>query len=241
MTVDGAVRDAEGRRDVDHGHLGRAVPTQGLLGRRENLLPRERLRRHHASLTSRCRASAAARSAYRSPAAASFGTAFSICSRSAGVSWTSSEPSASAEPVPAPGADQRHDVLALGQHPRDRDLRDAHALGLGDRPQLLDEREVVLRFSPWKRGSYVRKSPAAVGRFRRQCPLIRPRESTPYAVIPMPSSRVVGRIDCLDAARDQRVLDLQVGHRVHGVRPTDRLDTDLGQADVPHKARLDEL
>ena len=42
----------------------------------------------------------------------------------------------------------------------------------------------------------------------------------------------------LDAAREQRVLDLDVGDRVHGGRAPDRLRADLGQADVPHVAGL---
>jgi hypothetical protein len=37
----------------------------------------------------------------------------------------------------------------------------------------------------------------------------------------------------LDATRDQRVLDLQVGDRVHRVRPADRVGADLGQAEYP--------
>ena len=45
----------------------------------------------------------------------------------------------------------------------------------------------------------------------------------------------------LDPARDQRVLDLQVGDGMHGVRPADRLGADLGEADVADVARLDHL
>ena len=45
-----------------------------------------------------------------------------------------------------------------------------------------------------QRGLWERKSSAASSRSRLQWPLIRPRDSPPYAVTPMPSSRTVGRI-----------------------------------------------
>src|SRR5438477_1349461 len=40
-------------------------------------------------------------------------------------------------------ADEGHDVLAAREHPRDRKLRYARAIGRGDRAQLLDQREVA--------------------------------------------------------------------------------------------------
>ena len=60
------------------------------------------------------------------------------------VSSSSSAPSASASRSRRARADQRHDVVAAGEHPGDRDLRDGRALRLGDRAQRLDEREVAL-------------------------------------------------------------------------------------------------
>ena len=45
----------------------------------------------------------------------------------------------------------------------------------------------------------------------------------------------------LDPARDERVLDLQVGDGVHGVRAPDRLRPDLGEAEVAHVAGLHQL
>src|SRR4030095_2527590 len=44
----------------------------------------------------------------------------------------------------------------------------------------------------------------------------------------------------LDAARDQRVLDLQIDDRVHRVRTPDRRGADLREADVAHVSLLDE-
>ena len=95
--------------------------------------------------------------------------------------------------------------------------------------------------SPWKRGLMPRKSSAASCRSRVKWPLIRPRESTPYAVMPMPSSRAVGRISLLDAAGDQGVLDLQVDDRRDGGGPAQGVRADLGEADVAHVPGLDEL
>jgi hypothetical protein len=58
--------------------------------------------------------------------------------------------------------------------------------------------------------------------------------------MPMPSSR--HRQDLvLDAARDQRVFDLQVGDRVHGMGLADGLGADFRQADVAHIAGLDHV
>jgi len=56
----------------------------------------------------------------------------------------SSAPSASCSRSAPARADQRDDVLALRQHPRDRGLRDGRPARLGHRVQRLDEREVVV-------------------------------------------------------------------------------------------------
>ena len=47
------------------------------------------------------------------------------------------------EPVAAPGAHQRHDVLAASQHPGDGELRDGDALLARDDRKRIDEREIV--------------------------------------------------------------------------------------------------
>ena len=54
----------------------------------------------------------------------------------------------------------------------------------------------------------------------------------------MPSSASAGKIVALGAAAHQRVLDLQVADRVHLRGAADRLDADLGEADVADVARL---
>ena len=57
----------------------------------------------------------------------------------------------------------------------------------------------------------------------------------------MPSSRQVLQNVALDAARDQRVFDLQVDDRMHRVRPANGVGADLGQADMPDPAGLDHV
>ena len=57
----------------------------------------------------------------------------------------------------------------------------------------------------------------------------------------MPSSRTVGEDLVLEVAGEQRVLGLQGGDRVHGVRPADGGGRGLGQAEVADLAGLDEL
>ena len=57
----------------------------------------------------------------------------------------------------------------------------------------------------------------------------------------MPSSRQVGRICILDAARDQRIFDLQVDDRMDGCGPADGVGADFGQADMADIAGLDHV
>lgn len=88
------------------------------------------------------------------------------------------------------GADDRADVtplLALGEHPGGRQLPHRDPAGVGDRAQRLDQREVGLDIARWNRGKRARgpvPPSCAV-----QLPDSSPRASTPYAVMPMPSSR----------------------------------------------------
>ena len=48
---------------------------------------------------------------------------------------------------------------------------------------------------------------------------------------PDPQLAQVGKDPVLDAAGDQRILDLQIADRMHRVRATDRVGADLRQAD----------
>ena len=57
----------------------------------------------------------------------------------------------------------------------------------------------------------------------------------------MPSSRTVGRISVLDVPLPQRVLGLQRGDRMDGVRAANRRRRRLGQSEVAHLAGLHEL
>ena len=63
-----------------------------------------------------------------------------------------------------------------------------------------------------------------------QWPLIRPRDRTAIGG-DADAELAAGRQDLiLDAARDQRIFDLQVGDRVDGVGAAQRLRADLRQA-----------
>ena len=82
---------------------------------------------------------------------------------------------------------------------------------------------------------------AASSRSGAKWPLINPRLE--HAVGgDRDAERATGRQDRgLDPARDQRVLDLQIADRMRRGGAADRLGADLGEADVAHVARLDEL
>ena len=97
------------------------------------------------------------------------------------------------------------------------------------------------RFSALKRGECWRKSPGS-GR-----PVLRPMTADQAAR----EDAIGGDADAelaadgedflLDAPRDQRVLDLQVGDRMDGIGAADRLRPDLGEADIADVAALDQV
>ena len=57
----------------------------------------------------------------------------------------------------------------------------------------------------------------------------------------MPSCAAGGQNLRLDAARQQRILDLQIADRMHRMRPADGIGADLRQADVPDVTGLHHL
>ena len=147
------------------------------------------------------------------------------------------------EPLAPTRADERHDVVAAGEHPGDRELRDRRALRLGDARSVSTSSRLRSRFSPVKRGAEARKSCGA----ERVCPFLRPVAGEEAAGEDAvggdadPELAAGGEDLLLDSAREERVLDLQVGDRVHRVRATNRLRPDLGEADVADVARLHQL
>ena len=83
-----------------------------------------------------------------------------------------------AQPVAASRTNHRYDVLALRRDPGNGDLRHRHALAGRDPLQRLDQREVLVDIVALK----PRAVRAVIFWIRVpffQCPLMRPRESTP--------------------------------------------------------------
>ena len=161
--------------------------------------------------------------------------------RSSAVSARSPAPSASAQTLAGSRPDQGDDVVPARQDPRDRGLGDGGAPLPGDAAQRLDQRQVAVEVLALEAGG--ERAEVAP----RQCAL-----AAPVAAQQAPRQHSVGRdADAqlaadredlvLDAPRQQRVLDLQVGDGVDGGGPPDRLGADLGQPDVAHVARLDHL
>lgn len=80
-------------------------------------------------------------SPYRSPTTASRGTAASSAARSSSLSCTSAAPTFSSVGDPLSAGDG-YDVVALGEHPRERELARRAARGLGELAHLRDEPQV---------------------------------------------------------------------------------------------------
>ena len=162
-------------------------------------------------------------------------------SRSWAESSRSSAPSASSSRSPAAGADQRDDVLAAREHPGDRHLGDARARVLGDAAQRLDQRQVALEVLALE--ARAERPEVALPQVAVLRPVTRDQPAGKHAVRGDRDAELAagGQDLLLQAARQQRVLDLQVGDRVDGGGAADRLGADLGQADVAHVAGLDHL
>src|SRR4051794_37439066 len=130
------------------------------------------------------------------------------------------------EAVTAPGADQRHDVVAAIEHPGDGELRDGDAALAGDRAQRLDELEVALDVAlreAWAVGAEVA---GALGAGR---PVAADEAAGEHAVGGDADAELpAGRKDLgLDAPADQRVLDLQIADRRDRVGAADRVRADV--------------
>ena len=59
--------------------------------------------------------------------------------------------------------------------------------------------------------------------------------------MPMPSSRVVGRIAVSMPRLHQRIFDLQIGDRMHRMGASDRLGADFRQPDMPDVTGADHV
>src|SRR5882672_1636111 len=184
------VAHAEGAGDVHHRGLGEAVAAEQGLRRRQDPLPRLDLPLAHAcrSLSSMAMLPAS----YRAPATLSAGTACSMRARSSLAKERSRAPSDSRR-----RARVRAPTKGRISAPRDSTQAIASCAVVARfssaSPRSASTRlRLDRRFSPCQRGDRARKSRAL-----RLCALVlpsRPRESTPYAVMPTPSSRAAGRI-----------------------------------------------
>ena len=136
------------------------------------------------------------------------------------MSSSSSAPSASVSRSRVRAPDERDDVVAAREHPGDRELGDGRAFCLGEPAQRLHEREVALEVLAREAG----RRGAEVVRGERRRPLPRPVTGEQAAGEDAvggeadPELAAGGQDLVLDPARDERVLDLQVGDGVHRVR-----------------------
>src|SRR3954470_17534418 len=146
-----------------------------------------------------------------------------------------------AEAVAGAGADQRHDLLALRRHPGDRDLcRRCANLG-GDGAQLLHQCEIGIEI----RSLEARRHQPVV--LACLAGVLRPMAADE----PARQHTIGGDADAelaagpqdvaFDATLDQRIFDLEICDRVHGVRAADGVGADLGQADMFDVAGLHEI
>src|SRR5690606_15450746 len=139
------------------------------------------------------------------------------------------------------GADQRHDVLAPGEHPGDGDLGDGDALVLGDLAQGVDETEVVPEVVALEAGrvgaEVVRGEPAVRGEVAGD------QAAGEHPVGGDADAQLTGGGQdlLLEGAGDQRVLDLQVADGRDRGGPADGVGADLAEADVPDVPLLDQL
>ncbi len=129
----------------------------------------------------------------------------------------------------------------LREHPGDRGLCDAHALALGHLAQRLHQVEVPVEVAALEAGAHAaevaRGQCAVAGEVAAdQAAGQHPVRRDPYAEL------AGGRQDLgLDAAGDQRVLDLEVGDRGHGGGPAQGVRADLREPDVAHVPGFDGL
>ena len=144
------------------------------------------------------------------------------------------------QPAP-PRARDRHDVLALRQHPRQRDLRRLRAGALGDRADVSTIASFFARTASAKRGSPSGSPPTRTTRCCPARPVRKPRPSGENGMNAAPCSAHHGSDAVERVARPQRELALHAGDRVDRVRALELLDAHLRQPDRPRLAGGDGL
>src|SRR5262249_14277457 len=133
------------------------------------------------------------------------------------------------------------DVFAAGEHPGNSDLRDGGALRFCDSAEGLDEGEVAVEvFGTEPRRMVAEVAGIGRARLRRVAADEAAREQDGSG--DANAECAAGRQNlALDAAGDQRVLDLEIDDLVHGGGAADGLHTDLRETDLTHVARLHHL
>ena len=176
-------------------------------------------------------------SGYRAPAAMPGGNALASAARCASVNLTSSAPSASE-------SRSRRRAPTSGTMSLPCAATQAMATCAGDAPSSsaiarssLDQRQVGVEIAALEARAH-RAEILRAGALLRPVPADQPARQ--HAIGGDADAELAaGRQDvALDAARDQRVLDLQIGDRMHRVRAADGFGADFRQADVPIAARL---
>ena len=141
----------------------------------------------------------------------------------------------------APGAGDRGDVVALGQQPRQRDLRRG-GTGLGcDRLHLVDDAQVALEVLAGE--ARVGLAPVVVGEVVDGADLAGEEAVAERGVGDESDAQLAQQRQQLGlgVAGPQRVLGLQRGDPVDRVGAADRVRAGLGQADVQDLALGDQL
>src|SRR5262249_32797082 len=139
--------------------------------------------------------------------------------------------------VAATRTNERHDVVALRRHPGNRSLCHADAPRSSNRAQGFDQREIGVDI----RALETRAVSAEVVRASRAlAPMAADEPAREHAVSRDADTKRTARWQdlVLDAARDERIFNLQIADRMHGRGAPQRQRANFGQADVPHTAGL---
>jgi hypothetical protein len=115
------------------------------------------------------------------------------------------------QPVAPPRSDQRHDVLAAAERPGDGELRHGDAAPRRDGCQRFHQRGVLPEILAFEARQVRALHDLAL---HRRC---RDQPARQHAIggDADPQRAQLGQDASFDAARDERILDLQVAHRRH--------------------------
>ena len=145
------------------------------------------------------------------------------------------------QPLAGTGADQGHDIVACAATQAIATWATETLSCAATLRSRSTSARLRSRLSPLNRGLRAREIVGPGFAVRRQCPLIRPRDGTPYAVTPMPSSRQVSRIS---PSMPREMREYSICRSLTGCTACARRDgvgTHLGQTEVADKPGLDHV